>query len=87
MQSIQNRMFCLHPRPSFRLSLAGDNASAVAQRSRRPLRFAASLATRIKADMVQGEQNGRHRTIALFDVDGTLTVPRKVRPTIARHQA
>ena len=28
--------------------------------------------------MVQVEQKGRHRTIALFDVDGTLSVARKV---------
>ena len=36
--------------------------------------------------MVQGEANGRQRTIALFDVDGTLTVPRKVRMSPrARH--
>ena len=29
--------------------------------------------------MVAGQTTDRHRTIALFDVDGTLTVPRKVR--------
>lgn len=28
--------------------------------------------------MVQVEQRSRHRTIALFDVDGTLSVARKV---------
>ena len=29
--------------------------------------------------MTAAAENGSHKTIALFDVDGTLTVPRKVR--------
>ena len=30
--------------------------------------------------MATAAENGAHKTIALFDVDGTLTVPRKARP-------
>ena len=30
--------------------------------------------------MANAAENGTHKTIALFDVDGTLTVPRKACP-------
>ncbi len=35
---------------------------------------------RCRVEMTTAAENGAHKTIALFDVDGTLTVPRKARP-------